>query len=143
MKTLKLQNFFNLPLKTGSSFFFFSGIFVVSIIISAQAYYQGGKKFNDDGPAYTRYNNYVIFTSASKHLSEGSNLYKSYPEEHWDLFKYSPAFALFMSGFAVFPDLPGLILWNLLNILVIGLALHRVIKLSGWKVLLFHPPVYP
>lgn len=137
MKTLKLQNFFYLPLKNRFQFLLLFGIFVVSIIISAQAYYQGGKKFNDDGPIYTSYNNYVIFTSAPKHLSEGSNLYKSYPEEHWDLFKYSPVFALFMNGFAVLPDLPGLTLWNLLNILVIGLALHRVIKLSGWKILLF------
>ena len=123
--------------KTQYLIIFLTGIILLSVIISAQAYLQGGKTFKEDGPVYTRYNNYVIFTAAAKHLGDGSDLYKAYPAEHWDLFKYSPAFALFMSGFAALPDLAGLILWNLLNLLVLMLALRRLINLSGWEILLF------
>jgi hypothetical protein len=64
---------------------------------------------------YTSYENYVIFRNSFTHLWSGQNLYGSFQTEQWDLFKYSPAFALFMAPFSVLPDLIGLILWNLLN----------------------------
>jgi len=78
-----------------------------------------------DGKEYTHYNNYQIFERSFHHLIEGSDLYKLYPEEHWDYFKYSPVFALFMAPFAVLPELPGMILWNLFNVLILFLALRH------------------
>ena len=69
------------------------------------------------------YNNYEIFKYSYFHLLENENLYLLYPEEHYDLYKYSPTFALFMGLFAYFPDLVGLILWNLLNALVLLAAI--------------------
>lgn len=71
---------------------------------------------------YTNYNNYIIFKQAFFHLLEGKDLYIMYPSECWDLFKYSPAFALFMGVFAWMPDLAGLTLWNLLNAMVLWYA---------------------
>jgi hypothetical protein len=82
--------------------------------------------FERDGRTYTHYNNYVIFKQSFFHLAEGRDLYQSYPEEHHDLYKYSPTFALFFSAFAVFPDGVGLLLWNLLNVLLFLCALWKL-----------------
>src|SRR6202008_2976962 len=53
-------------------------------------------------------------------------LYPLYPAEHYDVYKYSPSFALWMAPFAWLPDLPGLILFNLLNIIVLIIALRKL-----------------
>lgn len=67
---------------------------------------------------YTAYNNYVIFKQSFFHLINHQSLYIMYPNEHWDLFKYSPTFALLFGVWAVLPDSLGLLLWNGLNALV-------------------------
>ncbi|MBK8558035.1 MAG: DUF2029 domain-containing protein [Lewinellaceae bacterium] len=66
---------------------------------------------------YSAYENYLIFKNSFSHLLSGQNLYGPFPAEQWDLYKYSPAFALFMAPFSVLPDSLGLPLWNLLNAL--------------------------
>jgi hypothetical protein len=87
---------------------------------------------------YTRYNNYVIFKQSFFHLINYQDLYLHYEGEHYDLYKYSPSFALWMSLFAWMPDLPGLILFNLLNITVLILAIRRLpVDKSRINVLLF------
>lgn len=78
--------------------------------ISLQSLYQG---VNIHG--YTAYENYIIFKQAFTHLLAGLNPYAIYAAEQWDLFKYSPTFALAMGPFAALPDGLGLQLWNLLN----------------------------
>lgn len=70
-----------------------------------------------DAKGYTGYENYRIFRNAFFHLLDGQNPYASFPAEQWDLFKYSPAFALGMAPFAALPDWAGLPLWNLANAL--------------------------
>ena len=64
---------------------------------------------------YTRYNNFVIFKSSFGHLIHYQNLYVYYPKEYFDLYKYSPSFALFMGLFYYLPDFVGLALFNVLN----------------------------
>lgn len=64
---------------------------------------------------YTAYNNYVIFKQSFFHLIHHQSLYVLYPQEHWDLFKYSPTFALLFGAWAMLPDAVGLLLWNVLN----------------------------
>lgn len=64
---------------------------------------------------YTAYNNYVIFKQSFFHLIHHQSLYILYPDEHWDLFKYSPTFALIFGAWAMLPDSIGLLLWNFLN----------------------------
>ena len=102
------------------------GLILITIIASYLQFKSPLKSF-DDGPArYTRYNNYVIFKQAHFHLLENKDMYVLYPEEHHDLYKYSPAFALAFGLFAWLPDFIGLTLWNLLNTLVLLFALmHR------------------
>jgi hypothetical protein len=84
------------------------------------------------GKEYTRYNNYVIFKQSFSHLINLQNLYILHPSDHYDLFKYSPTFSLFMGLFYPLPDFIGLLLFNLLNISVFVYAISRL-KLSVEK----------
>ena len=67
----------------------------------------------------TQYNNYVIFERSGGHLLAGDDLYRTYPDEHWDLFKYSPTFALCAVPLNWLPDWLGLSLWNVANALAL------------------------
>ena len=79
-----------------------------------------------DGLRFTDYNNYVIFRQAHHHLLQHKDLYILYPTEQWDLYKYSPAFALLFAPLAYLPDLPGLMLWNLINALAFYFAVWKL-----------------
>ncbi len=92
---------------------------------------------------YTSYENYVIFKNSFPHFLTGLNPYAAFPTEQWDLYKYSPAFALFMAPFAAVPDWLGLPAWNLLNALVLLAAILKLPVLTdnqrsfmAWFVLL-------
>lgn len=91
---------------------------------------------------YTAYENYVIFKNSWTHLLAGLNPYTSFPAEQWDLFKYSPAFAVCMAPFAALPDWAGLPIWNLLNALPLLAAIlalpvldERARRFFAWFVL--------
>lgn len=73
---------------------------------------------------FTRYNNYAIFKQSFFHLIQNKDMYILYPPEYYDLYKYSPSFALWMSAFAWMPDLPGLICFNLVNVVVLLIAIR-------------------
>lgn len=113
-------------------------VVVLVVIISVQTYLLGPREWQ--GITYTHYNNYKIFSSSFWHLVEQQDLYAAYPDDHYDLFKYSPAFALLMAPFAVLPDWLGLLLWNLLNAFVLLVAILKLPgidpKKAGWIVLL-------
>ena len=79
-----------------------------------------------DGITYTHYNNFLIFKHSFANLIAGKDLYIHYPDLFRDLFKYSPTFALLMAPFAVLPDLPGLLCWNVLNSLTLYYAVSRL-----------------
>lgn len=91
--------------------FLFSAI---AVIATAQAYFDSGNT-----EKLTDYNNYVIFKQSFFHLIDNKDLYILYPDEYWDLYKYSPTFSLFFGLFAYLPDITGLICWNLLNTLLL------------------------
>src|SRR6185503_1416181 len=74
------------------------------------------------GDPYTHYNNYVIFRQSFVHLVRHLDIYTLYVPEQSDYFRYSPSFALAFGAFAWMPDLPGLILWNTLNAVVLFLG---------------------
>lgn len=63
------------------------------------------------------FNNYTIFEYSWKHLLDNVNLYAT-SADHYDLYKYSPTFAVFMAPFSVLPHCLGLIFWNMLNMLL-------------------------
>jgi hypothetical protein len=97
---------------------------LLAIGISFQSWFS-----SQDMERWTRYNNYVLFKQAFFHLLNNQDLYINYEAEYYDLFKYSPSFALWMGFFAWLPDIPGLMLFNLVNIIVLIIAL-RTLPLS-------------
>lgn len=101
-----------------------------AIAASIQSLVSGSKTFQEGGIEYKSYNNYTIFERSFYHLKENKDLYILYPEEHWDLYKYTPTFSVFFGLFAVFPDWLGLNLWNLLNALFLLAAVYYLPRLS-------------
>ena len=72
-------------------------IVVLFVLFSVGASFQsltGAKTYEDGGVEYNKYNNYTIFERSFEHLKNEQDLYQLYPEEQWDLYKYSPSFAL-------------------------------------------------
>ena len=72
-------------------------------------------------------NNFLIFRGSFFHLLRDQDLYARYPQEHFDLFKYSPTWALLFAPFALPPVAVGLMLWNLFNALTLCLALTQLL----------------
>ncbi len=72
------------------------------------------------------FSNYTIYRLSFHHLRHGVGLYLPDPNHHFDLFKYSPTFALLMAPFWVLPRTPGLLIWNLLNALAPFWAVMRL-----------------
>ncbi|RFS21940.1 DUF2029 domain-containing protein [Chitinophaga silvatica] len=79
-----------------------------------------------DMEKWTRYNNFLIFKHSFAHLIHNQDLYTLYPDEYYDLYKYSPSFALWMGAFYWLPDLPALICWNLMNVIVFIVAIRKL-----------------
>ncbi len=99
---------------------------LVALAITAQSILLGEKTFGDSSEVYTHYNNYVIFKTSFYNLIEGNSLYDLYLSKQWDLYKYSPTFALIMVPFYLLPDAVGLFFWNLLNVLPLILGFLKV-----------------
>jgi hypothetical protein len=102
----------------------------LTVFASLQSYLKPVSINPNNGEYYTHYNNYVIFKQSFFHLLAGKDLYALYPQEQWDLYKYSPAFSLFFGFFALLPDLAGLLLWNLVNALALFLGFRYLPRLS-------------
>lgn len=102
------------------------GLYVaLALAASGQQLWSAATSTRTEPPLH-RYNNYVIFERSWDHLVSGQDLYALHPEEHWDLFKYTPTFAVLMAPFSALPDTIGLPLWNLLNVLVLVFAVFRL-----------------
>jgi len=78
------------------------------------------------GTRFTEYNNYVVYKQSFFHLLRGNNLYTIYPTQQWDLYKYSPTFALFMGLLAYLPDVIGVSVWNILNVVTLFIAVRML-----------------
>lgn len=104
-----------------------------ALIASAQSLLTGKKTFNPDSIEYTKYNNYIIFKQSYQHLIHNQDLYILYPNEHWDLFKYTPTFSVFFGFIAGLPDWIGLNIWNIINALCLLLAIYYLPKLDAVK----------
>ncbi|GAC1591405.1 MAG: glycosyltransferase family 87 protein [Ginsengibacter sp.] len=108
-------------------FWFWAMVFIVATIIATvQSLLLPLKTFEQGGIHYTEYNNYIIFKQSFYHLIHHQDLFILYPTEQWDLFKYSPTFALLMAPLAILPNFLGLFIWNLLNTMVLYFAMWQV-----------------
>ncbi len=106
-------------------------IFVLLALASSiQSLTSGTRANHKGGIEYNKYNNYTIFEKSFHNLKNNQDLYVAYPEEHWDLYKYTPTFSAFFGLFVIFPDWIGLNLWSLLNALILVLAIYYLPKLK-------------
>jgi hypothetical protein len=87
----------------------------ISVIAAAQGLLAGPKVYVSGGRPYIDYNNFRIFKFSFYHLIQGKDIYQLFPDDHWDLYKYSPGFALCFGLLSWMPDPIGLLLWNLIN----------------------------
>lgn len=99
---------------------------VFSVIASTQSLLHKPSAYTYEGTEYTRthYNNYEIFKYSFFHLKDGEDLYTLHLDECWDYFKYTPTFAAFFGIFACMPDWLGVNLWNMLNVIILVLAVY-------------------
>ncbi|HEY9114923.1 MAG TPA: glycosyltransferase family 87 protein [Bacteroidales bacterium] len=102
--------------------------FVVTLGVSIQTLLVNISVVSESGLEY--YNNYQIFKYSFFHLIQQQDLYIAYPSDYWDLFKYSPTFAVFFGIFAIFPDWIGLPLWNLLNAFALLFSVYYLQKMT-------------
>ena len=110
------------------NFRFLFAIFVLAtILVSMQRYFPAHNFLGK----FSHYNNYILFKQSILHLLNNQDMYIGYEQDGaYDLYKYSPTFAVFMLPYAYLPDLLGLILWNLTNTLLIFCAIRNLPKLS-------------
>jgi len=71
--------------------------------------------FEQDGFHYQPLQNFAIFRDSFFHLIHHQNIYAPFRATQWDLYRYSPTFALLFAPFALLPYSVGAVLWNLLN----------------------------
>jgi len=96
----------------------------IAAFATLQSVFSHPKTFPNGPQLYTTYNNYVIFKQSFFHLVEGKNLYRWHTTEHWDLYKYSPAFALVFGILSIMPTFVGLFFWNLINVAVLFFSVY-------------------
>lgn len=108
----------------------FGLVILLSIFASMQSYRAPKQAVDPGGPLYNHYNNYTIYKQSFFHLIQGDDLYVKYPDEHWDLYKYTPSFSALFGSLAFLPDWLGLNLWNLINALVLLLAIYYLPRQS-------------
>jgi hypothetical protein len=106
--------------------------FLLAILAGTQALI-GTKVYRSEEGQVSMYNNYEIFARSFDHLVSGQDLYKAYPSEHWDLFKYTPTFSALFGVLSILPDWIGLNLWNLLNTLLLAFAIYYLPKLNNYQ----------
>src|SRR5579871_6303814 len=88
---------------------------LISVIAATQGLTAGPKVYVPGGRQYIDYNNFRIFKFSFYHLIQNKDIYQLFPDDHWDLYKYSPGFALCFGLLSWMPDPIGLLLWNLIN----------------------------
>jgi len=106
---------------------------LISVIAAAQGLMAGPKIYIPGGRPYIDYNNFRIFKFSFYHLVQGKDIYQLFPDDHWDLYKYSPGFALCFGLLSWLPDTIGLLLWNLINSLCLYAGVRLLPGISDEK----------
>ncbi len=99
---------------------FIAAVWIIAVIVATMQ--QGVTHQN---------NNFLIFRAASQHLLHGQDLYAAYPAEHFDLYKYSPTFAVLFLPFALLPVGISMLAWNALNAGVLYAGIGMVLPRRG------------
>lgn len=73
-----------------------------------------------------RHNNYLIYENTFRNLINQSSFYASYPAHHYDVNHYGPIFSVFFMPFALLPNVIGLFLWDLFNVIILFKAIDSI-----------------
>lgn len=119
--------------KSHSLLIAFFGYLLITIIATTQGLTAGPKVYVPGGRAYIDYNNFRIFKFSFYHLIHYRDIYQLFPDDHWDLYKYSPAFALSFGLLSWMPDIFGLFLWNAINAFCLFAGVRLLPELSDEK----------
>jgi hypothetical protein len=106
---------------------------LISVIAAAQGLLAGPKVYVPGGRPYIDYNNFRIFKFSFYHLIRNRDIYQLFPDDHWDLYKYSPGFALCFGLLSWMPDIIGLLMWNLINSLCLFAGIRLLPALDNSK----------
>ncbi len=106
---------------------------LISVLAAVQGLTAGPKTYIPGGRPYIDYNNFRIFKFSFYHLIQGKDIYQLFPDDHWDLYKYSPGFALCFGLLSWMPDIIGLLLWNLINSLCLYAGVRLLPGISDEK----------
>ena len=87
--------------------------------------FTGIKQYNL-GEINSHINNFIIFKSSYGHFLQRMPLYLEYPKEYFDLYLYGPIFAILMAPFAWLPTSISVTVWNVVNALVLFLAVWNL-----------------
>ncbi|MHA8067693.1 glycosyltransferase family 87 protein [Aquirufa ecclesiirivi] len=87
--------------------------------------FTGIKQYNL-GELNSNINNFIIFKSSYGHFIQRMPLYLEYPKEYFDLYLYGPIFAILMAPFAFLPTAISVTVWNVINALVLFLAVWNL-----------------
>lgn len=87
--------------------------------------FTGIKQYNL-GELNSHINNFIIFKSSFGHFLQRMPLYLEYPKEYFDLYLYGPIFAILMAPFAWLPTGISVTVWNVVNALVLFLAVWNL-----------------
>ncbi|CAM3360256.1 glycosyltransferase family 87 protein [Aquirufa ecclesiirivi] len=87
--------------------------------------FTGIKQYNL-GELNSHINNFIIFKSSYGHFIQRMPLYLEYPKEYFDLYLYGPIFAILMAPFAFLPTAISVTVWNVINALVLFLAVWNL-----------------
>lgn len=82
--------------------------------------------FEHSGFQYLPLQNFAIFRNSFFHLIHHQDIYTAFPAEQWDLYRYSPAFALLIGPIALLPYALGTAVWNALNAAALFWAIRWV-----------------
>ena len=106
---------------------------LIAAIAATQGLLAGPKIYVPGGRPYIDYNNFRIFKFSFYHLIQNRDIYQLFPDDHWDLYKYSPGFALCFGLLSWMPDTIGLLLWNLINSLCLFAGIRMLPGLDAEK----------
>ena len=111
----------------------FFAYLLITVIATMQGLLAGPKVYVPGGRPYIDYNNFRIFKFSFYHLVHNQDIYRLFPDDHWDLYKYSPAFALCFGLLSWLPDTIGLFLWNAINAFCLFAGVRMLPGLSDQK----------
>lgn len=80
-----------------------------------------------------RMNVWKIFRYSFSHLRQHTDLYAAYPQEHFDLYLYSPSFPVMFTPFALLPNYIAYFLWNNMSMLLMPFVIFKLKGISVQK----------